>query len=217
MFLRIQRFPLLCPHSVWTAEIPAKTITVSKQCPLCESREWIVSQNSPLMCGLHSPSPSENSRGGWRQRLALPCQSETAFQKTKGGMMPAIYDLLTRESGREDFKSSCVLFRPCGCEHTDSFARRKGSALSDRFSGPSENSPLLQSKQQKRNFIEMTQQFVWRSVQGVESRVLKLRMDSTAYDLQRESLELFLWICKARLAHSTQVVRSAYVSPSAPL
>lgn len=118
MFLRIQRFPLLCPHSVWTAEIPAKTITVSKQCPLCESREWIVSQNSPLMCGLHSPSPSENSRGGWRQRLALPCQSETAFQKTKGGMMPAIYDLLTRESGREDFKSSCVLFRPRGCEHT---------------------------------------------------------------------------------------------------
>lgn len=67
--------------------------------------------------------------------------------------MPAVHDLLTRQSGQEDFKSSCVSFRPRGCECTDSFVRRKGSALSDRLSGPSENSPLLQTEQQKRDLI----------------------------------------------------------------
>lgn len=70
-------------------------------------------------------------------------------------MKPAVYDLLTRESGQEDFKSSCVLFHPRGRECTDSFVRRKGSAFSDRLSGPSdENSPLLQTERQKRDLIE---------------------------------------------------------------
>lgn len=38
VFLRILSFPtaLPFPHSVCTAEIPAKTITVGKQCLLCQ-------------------------------------------------------------------------------------------------------------------------------------------------------------------------------------
>lgn len=67
--------------------------------------------------------------GGGEDRTLSTCQSETAFQNSKGGQLPTMYYLLIREGWQVVFHSGCILFHPSGYEPTDTSVRRKAEML----------------------------------------------------------------------------------------
>lgn len=156
MFLSILSFPtaLPFPHSVCTAETPAKTITASKQCLLCQSGEWTVSQSSPLMYSLHSHKPSEEDRRGRGGQNTVLLPIWNCFPEQQGWTIAnhVLSSNQRRLTSRFPFRLYIVSSLWIWAHRY--FCKEKGGNASFwKTSGLSENSLLLQTEGQQRNCI----------------------------------------------------------------